>query len=125
MDRHTDQGDGSFTLTVSALPQHVPWVRTFAAAVASAHGVSPDEVADLRLAVSELAAAIATASPGVDLDLAISRSDDRLVCSLRPCVVEAGPDVDLDPWDVVGALFEDARLVDGCAVFSILVPVPL
>lgn len=100
---------------------HVPWIRTFAAAVAAAHGVPPDDVADVRLAMSEMASAISRTSPRVDVEVTITLSGDRLVYSLQPCVLDDDPDI--DPWDVVCALFADARLVDGRATFSVLVPV--
>lgn len=112
-----------FTLAVTARPEHVAWIRTFAAAVASAHDIEPDDVADVRLAVSELSSAIARSAPGTDLELAVREDDDRLSFSLRPCTLGDHPDDDPDPWDIVCELFDDARLVEGHASFSVILPV--
>ncbi len=109
----------SFTIEVSARSRHVGWVRAFAGAVAAAHGLPPDEVSDVKLAASELAGSIAASHPGAELTLSASVTDRRLSYHVAPWV-EAPPSEDeLSPWELVGALFEDAGIEGDGAFFTV------
>ncbi len=118
MDAIPPQDD--FVLELSAFKEWVPAVRVFAAAVAAAHSASPDEVSDVKLAVSEIASAIVTATPGVSLELRVQVEGGRLTFSVGPWS-GAGPSDELNPWDIVTALFESAHIDGGRAMFSVAV----
>lgn len=108
----------NFLLELSAFDEWVPAVRVFAAAVTAAHSENPHDVSDVRLAVSEIASAIATATPGVSLDLRVQVGRGRLTFSIGPWS-GTDPGEELDPWDVVVALFESARIDADRVVFSV------
>ncbi len=116
MDESPDRS--VFSLDTTATPEHIAWVRAFAGAVAAAHDADPDTVSDVKLAVSELAASIAAARPGIVLQLRVEVADGRLSFSIRPWQSVAPAEDDLEPWEIVTALFDDAVIVEDAAAFA-------
>lgn len=107
----------AFTLDAPASAGHIPSIRSFAADVAAAHGAPPDDVADVRLAVSELASAI-VAQDAEEIGLRIAPHADRLSVTIGPWAQGPPSGDDVDPWDLVTSLFEDARVEGDCVAFS-------
>lgn len=112
-------GDGTFSLDVPARAEHVAWVRSFASAVAQASGAPPDDVADVKLAVSELASSIVASRPGTTIAMRITRRDQRLTVSMAPWEHVEPADVDIDPWELVTMIFDGARIDGDRAVFEL------
>lgn len=117
-----DSDTPAFTLDAPAEAEHIASIRSFAAGVAAAHGAAPDDVADVRLAISELAGAIVARSPDGDVGLRITHGSGVLTFTIRPWEDRDAADDGVDPWELVTSLFEDARPERDQITFSLVLP---
>lgn len=113
-----------FELTVPAEPAHLATVRLFVASVARSVGADDEVVDDLRLAVSELATAIAT-RPGSDVvHVSATAEADTLIVEVGPVMPDDRVDGAIDPVDIVLGLFPGTVRHPGDATVRLPVPLP-
>ena len=115
----TPEPDNAFVFETSPTPDAISWARAFFAAVATASGADPVAAADVRLAVSEVVSTIVRQSPRERLAIGGRLVGRRLRLEVSPWGGTVPPNDEIDPWEVVQALVDDATLRDGVAVITI------
>ena len=112
----------SHSFRAPVVPEAEAWARAYAGALAAAARIDPDTADDLRLAVSELMhVIIGAATDEVRIEASFG---DRLVLSVGPWPRSRDQVDDLDPWDIVSALFDDVEVRDGHVRLAIALPPP-
>jgi hypothetical protein len=86
----TEASARSVTLEIPPKPDYIVLARLALSAICRLTPLQPDDVADLKLAVSEVATERLTASPGGPVRLMFELEDDRLIVDLHAGAVPAG-----------------------------------
>ena len=115
----TPEPDNTFVFETSPTPEAISWARAFVAAVATASGADPEAAADVRLAVSEIVSTIVRQNPKERLAIRGRLIGHRLRLEIAPWTSHVALDDELDPWEVVQALVDDAIVRAGAAVITV------
>ena len=114
-----------FTIEVPADPAYVGAARIFSSSLARHYGLEEDTVEDLKLAISEACSRALAAEGAERIEVRIERVDGRLRFEVPQGDLVAPADDTATPTpssaemaagfslELVGALFEDAAVVEG------------
>jgi hypothetical protein len=80
----------SVSLAIPPKPDYIVLVRLALSAICRLTPLQPDDVADLKLAVSEVATERLSGAPGESVRLSFELEDDRLVVELHAAAAPAG-----------------------------------
>lgn len=106
----SDEVPEVFRLEVPSDPAYLATLRLFVAAALRTFGTDEEQIADLKLAVSEAASAILLNADQRSIILEIVRSGSGDVVSVAPLAPgDLSGDL-ISPADVVMALFDSARI---------------
>lgn len=111
--------DSAFAFETPFAPEAISWARAFVAAIATANGADLEAVADVRLAVSEIVSSIVRHCPSGRLEIGGRLDGDQLRLEIAPWARHVAADDEIDPWEVVEALADDAMVRDGSAIITL------
>lgn len=99
----------TIALSIPADPVFLSVARMFGSSVAKTFGLDPQRTEDLRLALSEICAAVAegeseTSPPAIDIDVSWDETALRFSCSRVPVLAD-GP-----RWMLIQALMPDVHV---------------
>ena len=115
----TPEPDSAFAFETPLSPEAISWARSFVAAIATASGADLEAAADVRLAVSEIVSTIVRHTPRERLEIDGRLDGDRLRLEIAPWTRHVALDDEIDPWEVVEALADDAMVRDGAAIITL------
>lgn len=110
-----------YTLDIDASAELLSVARLFLASVLRHVGAGEDEVADAKLAVSELGTATLLAHPGSRITITAEHAHPEVRIGVSP-FGHAPPADGVDPLDVVAALYPEVVLGEERAEFVVRLP---
>jgi len=108
----TETPSRSVSLAIPPKPDYIVLARLALSAICRLTPLAPDDVADLKLAVSEVATERLAGNPDGSVRLAFELHDDRLVVDLHAGSVPAGSEDQLSRA-IVEATVDEAVYADG------------